>query len=405
MLLASATVLWPGFGLLGVFALPDAGLYPFMTAALWFTLRYRRRVRLGGSQGFWFGFLLGMGGLFKYHALLIGLGLGLALLWLRRRQFRQDLAFWLSAAGLALVMTTPIWIWNLRHDGLSLRHQMDKGLLDLNWENGLLTGLGFVIFVTPWFAWLLLRSIERLMKNRGFLPDGVPLIILGGSVPLILLMGMISICKPALLHGIMPGFWLLLPAAVALFADDLARSKRSWILAALLSVVLPTLLARRDFRKSLLTALDENAAPMMELTLWPELIKGVKSVRKPIVHQLPAHCPIDGFLAGTRWYTVAQLHFLNKTMPTISLDRNHPSYYTFRDQEREWLDCPVTLVIPEKSYRAGFYDDMIAVESVKPIPLKRHDSQKYLAVAGRLIAGPQKVLESPPQAALHARGF
>jgi hypothetical protein len=48
---------------------------------------------------------------------------------------------------------------------------------------------------------------------------------------------------------------------------------------------------------------------------------------------------------------------------------------------------------------------MIAVESVKPIPLKRHDSQKYLAVAGRLIAGPQKVLESPPQAALHARGF
>ncbi len=203
----------------------------------------------------------------------------------------------------------------------------------------------------------------------------------------------------------MPGFCLLLPALVALFADDVARSERSWLFAALLSVVLPTLISRRDFRKSLLTSLEEKAAPLMELTLWSELNKGVQSLRKPIAGQLPAHCPVDGFLAGARWYTVAQLHFLNKRIPTISLDRNHPSYYTFRDREREWVDCPVTLVIPEKDFRPGRYSDMMTIESVHPVPLKIHASQKYLAVSGRLIGPPSRVLQPPVAVqALHARG-
>jgi 4-amino-4-deoxy-L-arabinose transferase-like glycosyltransferase len=407
MLLSSATVLWPGFGLLGVFALPDAGFYPFITAALWLTLRYRHRAQLGGHQGFWFGVLLGMAGLFQYHALPIGLGLGLSLLLLRRRHWRQDLSFWMSALGFGFLMTTPVWIWNLQNDWASIRHQTEHGLGDLNWNwwGGLRTILGFLFFVTPWFAWILLRSLRRLRKEPWLVPHGVPLILLGASVPLILLAGVISFFKPLLLHWIMPGFWLLLPAAVALFADDLARSKRSWILAALLSVVLPGLLSRRDFRKSLLSAWEEQAAPISELTLWPELSKGIQSVRKPIVHQLPAHCPVDGYLAGVRWYAVAQLHFLNKRMPTISLDRHHPSYYSFRDQTLDWIDCPVTLVIPEKNFRREYYEDMIAIESVTPIPLKLHASQKYLAVAGRLIAGPQKVLQPPSAPALHAQGF
>jgi hypothetical protein len=174
-------------------------------------------------------------------------------------------------------------------------------------------------------------------------------------------------------------------------------------LAALLSIVLPTLLARRDFRRSLVSSLEDKAGPIMELTLWPDLNKGLQSIRKPIVQQLPQHCPVDGFLAATRWYAVAQLHFLNKHKPAISLDRSHLSFYAFRDRERNWLDCPVTLVIPEKDFRPVEYQDLIAMEAVTPIPLKYHASQKYLAVTGRLIAGPKKVQEPRVPMALHAR--
>jgi hypothetical protein len=404
MLLSAATVLWPGFGLLGVFALPDAGLYPFITAALWLTLRYRKKASLRSHHGFWFGLILGMAALFKYHALPIGLGLALTLLWLRRRLVREELSFWVSTFAWIIFMTTPVWLWNIQNDWASLRYQAEGfGKLDWNWESGLLTLLGFFVFLTPWFAWLLLRSVQALRKKRWLFPEGVPLILLGCSVPLIVVIAAASFVKPVLLHWIMPGFWLLLPAAVALFADDLARSKRSWLLAALLSIVLPTLLARRDFRRNLVTALEGNAGPLTELTLWPDLNKGLQSIRKPIVHRLPEHCPMDGYLAGTRWYTVAQLHFLNKRMPAISLDRSHLSYYAFRDKERNWLDCPVTLVIPEQDFRQEQYQDLIAMESVMPIPLKLHASQKYLAVTGRLIAGPEKVLGSTAPMALHAR--
>ncbi|HET9237962.1 MAG TPA: hypothetical protein VFO10_11955 [Oligoflexus sp.] len=405
MLLSAATVLWPGFGLLGVFALPDAGLYPFITAALWLTLRYRKKIALNGHQGFWFGVLLGMAGLFKYQSLPIGFGLALTLLLLRRQTLRAELSFWLNALFFGLFMTTPVWVWNIQNDWASVRYQVEQGFgrLDWNFESGVLILVGFFMFVTPWFAWLLLRSVHGLWKKNRLFPEGVPLILLGSSLPLIAWIAAASFFKPVLLHWIMPGFWLLLPATVALFADDLARSKRSWLLAALLSIVLPMLLARRDFRRNLVITLEEKAGPIMELTLWPDLNKGLQSIRQPIVHKLPEHCPLDGFLAGTRWYAVAQLHFLNRRTPAISLDRHHLSYYAFRDRERNWLDCPVTLVIPEKDYRREDYQDLIAMDKVMPIPLKLHASRKYLAVMGRLIAGPEKVLEPHAPMALHAR--
>jgi 4-amino-4-deoxy-L-arabinose transferase-like glycosyltransferase len=406
MLLSAAAMLWPGFALLGVFALPDAGLYPFITAALWLTLRYRRRDQLDAQQGVHLGLVLGLAGLFKYHAIPIGLGLSLSLLGLRRREFRRELSFWGSMVTATVLMTTPVWVWNMQHDWVSIRYQAEHGLGDLQWNpiSGLRTLLGFFIFLTPGFAWLLLRSLRRLAQDRWSLPGGVPLILLASSVPLILLVMGISFFKPVLMHWVMPGFWLLLPAAVALFADDLARSRRSWLLAALLSVILPCLLARKDFRRSLVLSLEENAGFIMELTLWPELNKGLQTVRQPILQVLPRHCPVDGYLAGSRWFTVAQLHFLNPRMPTISLDRRHPSYYAFRDQREEWIDCPVTLVIPAKDYRAELYQDLIATESVTAIPMKVHAWEKYLAVSGRLIAGPDKVLQTPAQASdLHAK--
>ncbi|WP_324948671.1 ArnT family glycosyltransferase [Oligoflexus sp.] len=396
MMLSAATVLWPGFGLLGVFALPDAGLYPFITAALWLTLRYRNQAKLGVNQGFWLGVLLGMAGLFKYHALPVGAGLMVSLLWLRRYNLRQDFSFWCSVLVFGLVMTTPVWVWNIQNDWASVRFQTQHGMGDLHWqpEGGLRTLLGLLIFVTPWFALLMLSTIGRLWKEAPRLPRGVPLILLGSSLPLIGLILVISFFKPVLLHWIMPGFWLLLPALIALYGEAVARSKRSWILAAGLSVLLPSLLARKDFRKSLLAVLEHNAGPLMELTLWSDLNSGVQSVTKPILQHLPEHCPVDGYLAGQRWYVVAQLHFLNKRMPVISLDRNHPSYYTFRDAGLNWADCPVTLVILEKNYRPELLSDMIAVERVEPVPLRYHASQKYLAVFGKLIAPPADVLQS-----------
>ncbi|WP_141734283.1 ArnT family glycosyltransferase [Oligoflexus tunisiensis] len=396
MLLALATLILPGFGLLGIFALPDAGLYPCLTAALWLTLRYRRQERLSANQGLAWGFVLGLAGIFKYHALPMGLGLGAALFWLRRGRARTDLMFWLNALGMGLLVTTPVWVWNLQHDWASIRFQTRQGFGDLKWfwEGPLRTILGLLLFLTPWFAWLMIKTMRRLMRERERFPQGVPLILLSSCLPLIILLAGLSFVKPVRLHWMMPGFWLLLPALVALYGETLARSKRSWILAVLLSVLLPSLLARRDVRRNLLSMLSDRDTPLTELTLWSDLNNGLQTIRQPILQKLPAHCPVDGYLAGQRWYIVAQLHFLNQRMPVISLDRQHPSFYTFRDVGRDWVDCPVTLVIPEANYRKADYEDLIMIKTVTPIPLQRHPTVNYLAVTGRLIAPPEQVLQS-----------
>jgi hypothetical protein len=69
----------------------------------------------------------------------------------------------------------------------------------------------------------------------------------------------------------------------------------------------------------------------------------------------------------------------------------------------KYSHCAATDLIEKGSLPSGGGQDLIAMESVMPIPLKLHASQKYLAVTGRLIARPDKVLGSTAPMALHAR--
>ncbi len=396
LLLSLATVLLPGFSLLGIFALPDAGLYPCISAALFLTLRFRSRETLGLVDGLLWGALLGLAGVFKYHALPIGAGMGLALLFARRSTFKADLGFWCSVLVAGLTMTLPVWIWNIQNDWASIRYQTEHGMggLQLQWSGGLRTMLGILLFVTPAFAIMLLLTIKRMIRNPAALPEGVTWIILGSSLPVLLLVGGVSFFKPVLLHWLMPGLWLLLPAWVYFYSDRIAQSKRTWVLAFLLSIVLPAVLSNRSFRHSLLTHLGDKAGAIMELTVWNELNATLQVMHKTPDFAQPEACPKEGYLAGQRWYSVSQLHFLNKQKrPTISLDRGNPSYYSFRDAKVNWVGCAVTLVIAERNFRQQDYTDLIEIMQVEKIPLQLHASQKYLAINGRLIAPPSKVLK------------
>ncbi len=395
-LLVLAAALLPGFSLLGIFALPDAGLYPCISAALWLALRFYPQERLNIVQGASLGLLLGLAGIFKYHALPIGGGLLLALLATRRQTIRQDLGFWVSVVLAGLLMTTPVWVWNIQHDWASIRYQTQHGMggLKLQWSGGLRSVLGMFLFVTPLMGWLLIRTVSRLLQKHSTLPAGAAALILGASLPVLILVGGISFFKPILLHWLMPGLWLLLPAMVALFADRMAEARRTWILGFCLSLILPSLLANRSFRHKLLETFGEKLGPLMELTVWTELNTAVHAQMKHPHFDQPAHCPTEGYLAGQRWFVVSQLHFLNKgSIATISLDRNNPSYYTFRDEQRNWVGCAVSMVVAAQNFRKADFMDMVEIESIEPVKLQLHASQKYLLVTGRLIAPPQRVLK------------
>jgi len=117
----------------GVLTLPDNPLIFFWTATLYCagyeffppspTQEYRPSYRLS-----YFGVLVGLACLGKYHGFVLGLGLvGFCLTSPRHRRALLSPWAWL-ALSLFIVTIFPIWFWNIQHDWVSFRFQLDRGV-------------------------------------------------------------------------------------------------------------------------------------------------------------------------------------------------------------------------------------------------------------------------------------
>lgn len=121
MLLSPATVI------LGIISTPDSPAWFFgcasITAATWAT---RTRDR---NAGLWllFGLLLGLAGLSKYTAALIGLSAFIALLTSPDRRIHLARPWFWLAAAISAAVVSPVLIWNLQHGWPSIQFQMKHG--------------------------------------------------------------------------------------------------------------------------------------------------------------------------------------------------------------------------------------------------------------------------------------
>ena len=75
---------------------------------------------------------LGLGGVFKYHILLVGGGLSVGLLWYRSVHLKKklDLSFWLCTIALGAITTLPVWIWNYQNNFEGILFQTHHGFGD-----------------------------------------------------------------------------------------------------------------------------------------------------------------------------------------------------------------------------------------------------------------------------------
>lgn len=121
-LLLSLTPIFAGNGLLMT---PDTFIALFWALALYATWR---AVEPGGSFAWWgvAGICGGLGLLTKYNMVLFFLGLGL--LWLLAPRQRLSI-FWAAMVSgvLALLIFSPVIIWNAQHDWISFRFQLNHG--------------------------------------------------------------------------------------------------------------------------------------------------------------------------------------------------------------------------------------------------------------------------------------
>lgn len=228
----------------GGWILPDGPLLLWAAAAAMSLARALFDNR-GESAWPWcaFGVFTGLALLSKYHGVILPAGAGLFLLtsaphrfWLRRP------APYLAGA-IALVVFSPVLIWNATHDWASFRFQAGRGAVPLTAGTPFLGSLGGQLgWMLPWIWVPLLLVFASALRSGPREPRGWLLACLAAG-PILGFTFLTLLGRPGLPHWTAPGYFFLFPLLGAELARRAAAGSpwpRRWLVGSLAGFVLVT---------------------------------------------------------------------------------------------------------------------------------------------------------------------
>ncbi len=234
---AARGVLWlwlcaPMVHLLALALVPDTLLMPIVLALLHVTLRLSKSLSTAGPNSpcpwrDWVavGVCLGLAGLTKYTAVLLVPGFVLALYASAGWRWLRGPGPWL-AAGIALVLISPVLWWNHQHDWISFAYQLGHAGGRDEWQAKRVLGFLAVqaLVLGPLSWWALVEGWRRV-------PDAVhrwPVkVALGMALPVFLLTLALSGRGSALPHWTVWSWVLLLPVTAWAW-QHAGLGQRSW---------------------------------------------------------------------------------------------------------------------------------------------------------------------------------
>ncbi len=337
---------------IGGWVLPDGPLMFFMLAsALCLVAPFFRADH--EEPWIWWpaaGVCLGLAGLSKYHAALMGLGIILFIL-TSSRQLRWLLhpAPYLAAA-ISVLVCAPVLIWNYENEWISFLFQSGRGEFKGLRPTQVLTNLlGQIGYVLPWIwcllAWLLVKTLAAGPRHER------AWFLFCLAVPPIAIFTLIPLWGGrGLPHWQAPGYLFLFPLLGLLISDQLkagARWARRWLVFSIVSllVVLPLLAAHvaTGWVRNIVPSLFEKGDPTREALNWEDL---------------RAHMDKEGFLdrsdlfvVSTHWLEGAKIDYvLGGRLPVLVLTRN-PKHFAFQYDTAEMLGRDAVVVGRRKTMR------------------------------------------------------
>jgi 2-amino-4-hydroxy-6-hydroxymethyldihydropteridine diphosphokinase len=375
------TQLVPAFSLGGIMLMPDIGLILFSTFAVWLALAMSRRSRLRWWNGIVLGCALGLAGLSKYHAALIGGGLLGWFFWKRQESFDEEYPFWLCLILSGLITISPVIAWNAANNWASFRYQGSRGVSGGGFEimRAIRTVIGEVVFLGP----LIVGAFIRWVSSKTKAWDGDAAIILWASLPMLFVLKLFSFTTQALPHWSMPSFWLLGVLIVPIVAQSVSLRWTGRIYGVIFCIAVPGLLSVSDLRRATLRWLGDRPGGLGELTLWDAASRdpAVKAYMRDFswVEAYPAkpkHCQGRVTYAAPRWFTVAQAAANLPGHPLVeNLDPDHLSYYHFRQHSFQ-SGCPVIIVAERSHWRLDGWPDIAKISDYQEFEVAGHRDRR-----------------------------
>ena len=324
------------------------------------------------TLGLWLqtGVWLGVALLAKYHAVLFALGLLLFLVSVRpRRHLLSAPGPWLAAL-VALVVATPVLVWNSRHHWASFAYQLGRGEgSGLHPEYVLANILGQAIWILPWIfvplalaGWRALRSGPTAERSWFCLCLALPSIVLFSLVPLFGHLG--------LPHWQMPGWLMLYPVLGDYGARCVApaRLRRFGLACVGLIVVLGGILATQaatGIGRTLTPWLFTRGDPTLDALEWSQLPPELAA--RGLMHP-------GTFLITTSWVYAGKIDQAFHGRVPIVVFANNPKQYAVRYPPQSLVGHDALVAAPADSMagvRQGLQPYFDSVEEQASVTLGR----------------------------------
>ena len=186
------------------------------------------------------GVLLGLGLLSKYHAALLVLGLFIYLITSRERRWVLTTPGPYLAVLVALLVFSPVLVWNAQHSWVSFVFQGSRGAVSGFYPGRMLGNIaGQAVWVLPWIwlplIWQFIKGIGRGPVQSGFnsLQDKRWFLCCLAAGPIVLFTAATLWGAQGLFHWQAPGYLLIFPLlgqAVAAWLQLGRRSVRRWLI-------------------------------------------------------------------------------------------------------------------------------------------------------------------------------
>ncbi|WP_296715494.1 glycosyltransferase family 39 protein [Rhodoblastus sp.] len=348
--------------------LPDAPLLPAMLAcALALARVFFDDDRLQARRDWLLaGLYAGLSMLAKYHGVLLFAGAGLFMLASRRQRFWFATPWPYAAGVVALLVFSPVLIWNAQHNWMSFLFQGGRtGAPHLNLVAPFaLIGLQS-LFLAPWiFIPLVLLFFRTLRRGPSHEKD---FFLASLAVFPIVFFTLIAFWSSRRIqpHWVAPGYLMLFPLLGREIAARLAGGAR-WLRRSLVAATAFTIAGIgvvSAFPHLPLRALGVKNYPLSELVDWSQFARAfdARGWRKA-----------NTFVAATRWLDAGRLDYALHGDPPVLCLSEDPRGFGFIRDPRDFIGWDALLVAPALSLdqaRARFGSFFDAIEPLEPVEI------------------------------------